>query len=1057
VNQEELEKALTIGRTDAQVRAILSDRRLLMVVAGAGSGKTDVMARRIAWLVGGCGVPRESIVAFTFTEKAAEEMQFRIRARLALSVEEGEDSTLGGMYVGTIHGFCLKLLRDLDPDRYQSFDVIAEGAANGLVQRGFNHLLGLKALQGALTKSKQEKQRDTTTGAGHFETISKFLQGYSLLHEFDQFEIELPEEAPPTSPGREEEEWCKKARLKTNAGAGEVAEAFAESAARYYAFQQCRRFMDFATAQSEAVKMLRSNPEALAKARNTMTHLVVDEVQDINPIQKELIDLLVGSDGHLMVVGDHRQAIFGWRGGRVELMGELHDEIAAAADGDVVELEENFRSTPRIINVANEWSRWITEPGTMTSPPMKHGLASRVDYDTSHVGLTRFETCAEEAAWIADRIKDLIAADRKPVKGARQDVPGQDDRGLGFEDIVILTRSNTDTATYMHALQDAGIPAVFRGSDLFRKPEVLAALSALGLAAGLDSFWGASWGNSIPAFAAGIMGTTASNQVETEKLLEAALEAARQADLPVAEDTFQRVHSLAVLINRRIDKQKPNPGPEDLVGLNGTLAKDFLLEQGDAPRRLFPQQIYHFLLEEMGVAEWDGEGTGRGSSALFHLGALSGLVTEMESPGWTTPFDFGAQILTLSQWGPSGSRVKEAELLVAPQAVTISTIHSAKGLEFGAVFLADVKSQRFPNSYALRKPDLPFDGPLIEAIDPASLADNDNRDDERRLMYVALTRAERYLFISGSGKEGQFAKDLQTIVLNAGGTFEEPHLFGPAVDLLPWRGDPESRLATSFSDLRYYLECPHDFYLRKVLGFAPTIDQAFGYGRAVHNLMRAVHSDSGHWASISHDPALVEKEVSSLVERGLFYLRYTTGAPLNNMREKAIRIVTEYVTTYGDELASLDFEAEREFQTLLEEDNVLISGAIDMIRHDNLPSVTLVDFKSGEVDSELSIRLAKEQMQLQISIYGIAARAELEYSPEQGLVRYLGESDPKNRELKVDLDDASLEAARAKVSETARGIKNRQFDSGPRQGPTEGNPASRCSVCDFRAFCGLKA
>src|SRR4029077_16943594 len=99
------------------------------------------------------------------------------------------------------------------------------------------------------------------------------------------------------------------------------------------------------------------------------------------------------------------------------------------------------------------------------------------------------------------------------------------------------------------------------------------------------------------------------------------------------------------------------------------------------------------------------------------------------------------------------------------------------------------------------------------------------------------------------------------------------------------------RLSTSFSDLRYYLEGPHDFYLRKVLGFAPTIDQAFGYGRGVHNLMRAVHSNPKKWAELAKDREALEREIIKLIDRGLFYLRYTTGEPATNMRAKGVRIV----------------------------------------------------------------------------------------------------------------------------------------------------------------------
>src|SRR5436309_9406686 len=135
--------ALLDRLTDDQKKAVKSPKRRVLIVAGAGSGKTEVMARRVAWWVAVDGVPKDRIVAFTFTERAAEEMKFRIREQVQRITPEGEDATLGGMYVGTIHGFCLKQLRELLPDRYHNFDVIDEAARFALVERGFHGVLGL--------------------------------------------------------------------------------------------------------------------------------------------------------------------------------------------------------------------------------------------------------------------------------------------------------------------------------------------------------------------------------------------------------------------------------------------------------------------------------------------------------------------------------------------------------------------------------------------------------------------------------------------------------------------------------------------------------------------------------------------------------------------------------------------------------------------------------------------------------------------------------------------------------------------------------------------------
>jgi DNA helicase-2/ATP-dependent DNA helicase PcrA len=397
--------------------------------------------------------------------------------------------------------------------------------------------------------------------------------------------------------------------------------------------------------------------------------------------------------------------------------------------------------------------------------------------------------------------------------------------------------------------------------------------------------------------------------------------------------------------------------------------------------------------------------------------------------------------------------------MVRPDAVTISTIHGVKGLEFAGVFLAAVNAASFPNNYARREPDLPLDGPIVGEIDVTGLADNDNRDGERRLMYVAITRSERFLFISCCGQRtSSFFKEISPMVTASGGTVtDDSQELLNELKYAPKEHLKKVRLATSFSDLRYYLECPHDFYLRKVLGFAPTIDQAFGYGRGVHNLMRAVHSDPKKWAALAKDRPALEREIQRLIDRGLFYLRYTTGDPADNMRAKGLKVAANYIERYANELARLTFEPEKSFETLIEygdmEGGVLVSGAIDVIRRDNPPQVTLVDFKSGDPDSDKHQKLDEQEMRLQVALYAVAAKKEMEYKTDHGLVRYLDAGDPSKSELNVPLHDAALKEARKLVATTAAQIRDRHFKKGPVDAMGQ---EIRCAHCDFLGLCGMK-
>jgi DNA helicase-2/ATP-dependent DNA helicase PcrA len=833
--------------------------------------------------------------------------------------------------------------------------------------------------------------------------------------------------------------------MVTDLGDDAIAEAFASSAARFYAYLRCRRFLDFSTSQAELVRLLERDADALATLRDEIDELVVDEVQDINPIQDRLIRLIVGSEGRLTAVGDHRQAIFAWRGGRVDIMGDLYGELDADLDGEIIELADNFRSTPRIIELANEWASTIWPVKSMASPDMLNGRKRRDDFDPTHVAARAFTDREQEAAWIAQTVKQLVHDDGT---GAVQDT-ADGERGLALTDIAILIRSATDARTYERALRAVGVPAVFRaGPDVFLQPEVLLFIGVLARMAGIDEFRGnPNRSDTFPGRVQTALGAT----TEPEEMIRAACAVLRADGLPLPGDVEERLLLAADLIHRRHDGQAASK--KEGARLHCRSLADYVGRRGDV-RRVFPQNLYQLVLAEAEIGLWTRNSL-RGQAALFQLGTLSTIVKGIETPGWTPPGDFMYQVIAMTNWGARNARSEEAPLLVGEDAVTISTIHAAKGLEYAAVFLADVCSQRFPSQKARSVPHVPFSGDVLTRIDPAELADNDNYDNERRLMYVALTRAERYLFVSRSGKnKSRFAKELWPLVASVGGAVDNPQA-PQNLRHLPSEVRRDLRLVTSFSDLRYFLECPHDFYLRKVLGFAPTIDQAFGYGRGVHNLMRAIHAAAAEWAELALDPDELERRLNKLIESGLFYMRYTTGEPLERMQHEARRIVSEYVVRYRDELARLEFEPEREFETLIEEEQVLVSGAIDVIRLDDPPRVTLLDFKSGEAESETATKLDRDEMRLQVSLYGLAARQELEYEPDRGVVRYLGEDDDAKRELEVALDTAALERARATVVETARDIRRRDFFTGPRRKPRDKELTSRCGECDFIEFCGL--
>lgn len=174
---------LLAGLNPQQRQAVSSTKRQLIVIAGAGSGKTEVMARRVAWWVAAQAISKDRIVAFTFTDAAAEELKFRIRESLQSVSDDDEDCNLGGMFIGTIHAFCLRALRDFAPADYYMHDVLDESGRISLMEQGAWNILGMQAMRDAAM--------DAGVASGKMQADGLFRDGYDQLNEHGLLDVEL--------------------------------------------------------------------------------------------------------------------------------------------------------------------------------------------------------------------------------------------------------------------------------------------------------------------------------------------------------------------------------------------------------------------------------------------------------------------------------------------------------------------------------------------------------------------------------------------------------------------------------------------------------------------------------------------------------------------------------------------------------------------------------------------------------------------------------------------------------------------------------------------------
>ncbi len=297
--------------TREQERAVNNLKGHLRIIACPGSGKTEVVSQRIVRLIES-GADPKTIVAFTFTEKAAEELKARMRS--ILQERDPGRADFGDMFVGTIHSFCFFMLKELSPE-FRSYDVLTDPMRVALVSKGMNfQRLGLSKL----------KARDHQK---HYRIINRFLASCDIM---------MIEDIDP-------------AKLSDK--------TFAACYNEYRKLLTEEKYFDFSSVMHTLVKEAKSDRYKRKILREKVKHLVVDEYQDVDRIQEILIEILSEGAQLVCVVGDDDQNIYHWRGSDVSIIRNFRKHYGQKYKVSDVHLSTNFRSTNEVIQTAKQFIR----------------------------------------------------------------------------------------------------------------------------------------------------------------------------------------------------------------------------------------------------------------------------------------------------------------------------------------------------------------------------------------------------------------------------------------------------------------------------------------------------------------------------------------------------------------------------------------------------------------------------------------------------------------------------------------------------------------------------
>lgn len=907
--------------TSKQAEAIDHVDGNLQLIACAGSGKTEVVAQHITKLLtpvaeGGMGLKPGNIVAFTFTEKAAAELKHRVldrcRERLPDLVGMAE------MYIGTIHGFSLDLLRTEVP-KYLKFDILNEVQQGLFVDRNSakSGLTATSTLQGA----KLKRYVDTRL----------YIEAMSVLRESDV-------------------DW--KALKNTSVIDG------------YHAYTKLlddRDSFDYSAILQCTAEALQQDAGLRARLQARVKVVIVDEYQDVNPIQEKLVRALHELGAQVKVVGDDDQTIYQWRGSDVGNILSFADRYKPV---ETIKLEANFRSTKGITDVA----RLVIEKNTSRLDKAMESTNAQ-EFEPGDIVALQFASPDEEA--------DYIAKTCKALRGTMIE-DGGSKRPISWSDMAVLVRYVKFGEPIRRAFAREGIPFVSLGMDtLFDAPEGEAARQLFYFMA---------------------------NRLTREEVLQTW----KNAALGIADSVLD-----AALKEAEATRVKMAAEDQDVRFSVYNIQRQFI-----------------GFLEQIGLRE-EIVPNGRGPTVFYNLGKFSQAISDFESIYFHSrpmqKYESFADFLQYQAEDAYGQSTGAEEKFVALDAVQILTVHRAKGLQWPAVFVPQLVRNQFPAAAR--------GGRNVWHIVPSEAVEGQSRfrgseADERRLFYVAVTRSQKHLHMTTAPTPGNKRSAHPS-------SFFHDVLESKFVKRLKTnydgreRGEPRSKpsisnVNLSFSDIRYYFECPYQFKMRTLYGFNAPLAEALGYGKSLHDSLAELHQRAISGESVHPSDA------DELVDRHL-HVPYAYPTLRETMRESAKRTVSKYIEARKDEFDKIEF-SEKAIEVALE-DGINVSGRIDLVRRRDTNSVAIADLKSTERAQ------AEELTEAQLHIYALGYR-ELTGKDADYVETY--ELDTQTRKPRA-VDEDLIANVVGKVKATADALRANAFPATPN--------TIQCGRCDFARLC----
>jgi len=976
-----------------QKKAIEYGEGPLLIIAGAGTGKTTVLTQRAFYLLEKKDLQAENVLALTFTEKAAAEMEERLDQALPYAYTD--------LWVMTFHAFGQRILEDnaLDIGLPTNFKLLDETAIWMLMKKN-------------LDKFDLDYYRP-------LGNPTKFIK--EMIKHFSRCEDELIQP-------QDYLDYAEKVRLNQGQRADEETQLetkrLEEIANAYHTYQQIlleEEVLDFGDLINYTIKLFKERPNILKKYREQFKYVLVDEFQDTNYAQYELVKLLAHPKNNITVVGDDDQSIYAFRGSSMNnILGFKKDY----QNTQEIFLTQNYRSSQNILDLSYDFIRQ-NDPNRLEVKLSqgKKTLSKKLKAHIPDEGKIEVLQAVSEEEEVQEVIQKIHQITKK-------------EKNLSWNDFAVLVRSNAQAKPFTIGLEEANIPYNFvAASGLYEKDIVLDIIAYLKL---LDNY------HESPAvwrvLNLNCFGIDPNSAVQLSHMAQK-----KAISLYAVIKNHQRYLKLSPQIIKSLDR---------IVNL---VEKHSQLVAEQSVWKI----IWTFLVDS-GYLKWiDSLAEVRKQEIFSYLNQFYKKVQifekESESPRVKEFLEFFKLALDSGERGKLSSSVDDG-----PESVKIMTVHGAKGLEFKYVFVSGLVDKRFPSIERKEKIQIPDDLVKEETIEG-----DVHLQEERRLFYVAMTRAKQGLYFTWAldygGKQLKkpsiFLKELNLIQLEKELSPEEKF----NLERLKSEIKEDTRKINkedlkkllpkrfSFSQISAYNACPRQYYYAHILKIPSLGKHVFSYGKSMHLTLqkffqliktRQESSQGDLFSSPQKDKKsssdklpVSEKELLEIYEQVWIDDWYQSSEDKKKYLEQGRKSLKEIYQYFKKDPPKIKF-LEKGFN--IHFSNYSLKGTIDRV--DQVQGgVQLIDYKTGNPKEKLSLA-DKEQL----LIYQIAYEEVFKEKVKNLRFHYL------NNNSQVDFlgTDKQLDKVRENLIQSIKKIYTCNFQASPSE--------YKCKYCDFKEICPFK-